>query len=266
MQASLADPDDLGRSHMPTPSVPEMEGEISFDQSECLTARLRDLVRQYPKGPGLVKEFLQNADDAGASKLLVVLDRRTHDSGHLPPDMRAAQGPALLFFNDRVFSEDDFKRIQQVGAGGKVEEAAGTGRFGHGFNTCYSVSDHPSLLTGERVAWFDPHHSAACEDTPQKNARAWIVESKSGRERTTLPTHDWCSFRRRRCTGKTSLFKYPEMGDHHRTHHVPTAHSRAKDEALGMRDSCFRLLAYLFPDGPLGADCGSSIRRRCSRK
>jgi hypothetical protein len=157
------------------------EGEIPFDQSERLTARLRDLVRHYPKGPGLVKEFLQNADDAGARKLLVVLDRRTHDAGALPPNLRAAQGPALLFFNDRVFSEDDFKRIQQVGAGGKVEEAAGTGRFGHGFNTCYSVSDHPSLLTGERVAWFDPHHNAACRDSPQ-NARAWLINSKAGRE------------------------------------------------------------------------------------
>jgi len=167
---------------MQRPTAPEMEGEISFDQSERLTARLRDLVRNYPKGPGLVKEFLQNADDAGASKLLVVLDRRTHDSGSLPSNMRAAQGPALLFFNDRVFSDDDFKRIQQVGAGGKVEEAAGTGRFGHGFNTCYSVSDHPSLLTGDRVAWFDPHHEAACKDTPQKNARAWRVSSKSGTE------------------------------------------------------------------------------------
>jgi sacsin len=185
-----------------------MEGEISFDQSERLTARLRDLVRNYPKGPGLVKEFLQNADDAGASKLHVILDRRTHDADNLPSNMRAAQGPALLFFNDRVFSEDDFNRIQRVGAGGKVEEAAGTGRFGHGFNTCYSVSDHPSLLTGDRVAWFDPHHHAACRSRPQ-NARAWVVR-KSGRELLPwLRTFSACGWDESRSPFIGTIFRLP---------------------------------------------------------
>jgi hypothetical protein len=39
----------------------------SFGQEERLTVRLRGLIRAYPRSVGIVKEFLQNADDAGAT-------------------------------------------------------------------------------------------------------------------------------------------------------------------------------------------------------
>jgi sacsin len=145
--------------------------KLEFNQTERITARLRDLVRNYPKGLGLVKEFLQNADDAGASRLVVIYDRRQHNGIFVDnPAMEVALGPSLLFVNDQIFSEDDYKRIQQIGEGGKVREAARTGRFGQGFNTCYSVSDHPSLLTDEFIAWFDPHHQVIEDGS---NASAW---------------------------------------------------------------------------------------------
>lgn len=146
--------------------------ELEFDQTERITARLRDLVRNYPKGLGLVKEFLQNADDAGASKLLMIYDRRRHSGSFPDPAMNVALGPALLFKNDQTFTNEDFQRIQQIGEGGKVRDAARTGRFGQGFNTCYSVTDSPSLLTGHRIAWFDPHHRAFNKG---KNAYAWLL-------------------------------------------------------------------------------------------
>lgn len=148
--------------------------EIEFDQIERITSRLRDLVRNYPKGLGLVKEFLQNADDAGASNLLLIYDRRTHQGRFEKPAMDVVLGPSLLFINDRLFSDEDFQRIQQIGEGGKVKEAARTGRFGQGFNTCYSASDHPSLMTGDKVAWFDPHHFVFDKN---KNARAWSLST-----------------------------------------------------------------------------------------
>jgi len=153
---------------MPTSNGPK---KLKFDQTERITNRLRDLVRNYPKGLGLVKEFLQNADDAGATRLLMIYDRRQHNGAFSDfPHMDVALGPSLLFINDQIFSEDDFQRIQQIGEGGKVREAARTGRFGQGFNTCYSVSDYPSLMTGDRVAWFDPHHRVFGGGA---NANAW---------------------------------------------------------------------------------------------
>jgi len=157
--------------------------ELDFNQSEKWTNRLKDLVRGYPKGLGLIKEFLQNADDAGAKRLRVVFDRRTHP-GQMPNAyMQKVLGPALVFWNDSVFSQEDFERIQDTGSGEKVDEASGTGRFGQGFNTSYSVSDEPSLLTTvngtERVvAWFDPHRRSAVawQNKTATNARAWTAD------------------------------------------------------------------------------------------
>lgn len=143
-----------------------------FNQTERITARLRDLVRSYPKGLGLVKEFLQNADDAGASHLRFTYDRRRHP-GHLgDAEKDVVLGSALLFTNERAFTEEDLQNIQHIGDGGKLHQARGTGRFGQGFNACYSVSDHPSLVTRDLAVWFDPHWRAHGDET---NAWAWTL-------------------------------------------------------------------------------------------
>ncbi len=146
--------------------------EIDFDQIERITDRLRDIVRNYPKGLGLFKEFLQNADDAGASKLRIIYDHRLHKGALENTAMAVALTPSLLFFNDQIFTDADFQRIQNIGNGGKVSDSNRTGRFGLGFNTCYSVSDHPSLLTADKIAWFDPHQRVFQKG---KNAHAWSV-------------------------------------------------------------------------------------------
>jgi len=169
-----------------------LSGEIDFDQTERITHRLSHLVRSYPKGVGIVKEFLQNADDAGASVLKVILDRRTHQ-GPLPkPEMGAVLGPALLFFNDSKFTKKDRDRIQAIGSGDKVADAARTGRFGQGFNTSYSVSDYPSLLTGDWIAWFDPHHwnIGSWKNEERRNARAFKLDFAKAELESWVRTFD----------------------------------------------------------------------------
>ena len=42
----------------------------SFEQDEPFTVRLRGILMEYPPGVSILKEMLQNADDAGA-KLIV---------------------------------------------------------------------------------------------------------------------------------------------------------------------------------------------------
>ncbi|MBN8467654.1 hypothetical protein JYJ95_14125 [Corallococcus exiguus] len=141
-----------------------------FNLSEDIVDRLRDLASRYPKGLGLIKEFLQNADDAGASVLRVYYDQRVHP-GELPdPSMQVALGPALLFVNDSQFTDNDLSHIQTISNSSKIRDAGRTGRFGQGFNTSYSVSDHPSLVTRDTIVWFDPHHSIQDRN---KNAHAW---------------------------------------------------------------------------------------------
>jgi len=47
------------------------EGEAWY-QSEPLTTRLKNLIRDYPEGVGIIKELIQNADDAGANRVEII--------------------------------------------------------------------------------------------------------------------------------------------------------------------------------------------------
>ena len=153
------------------PSSP-IAGE-SFGQEERLTVRLRGLIRAYPRSVGIVKEFLQNADDAGATRLRVVWDEREHPRARLPdPRMAALQGPALLFVNDAVFRPADLDAIRRIGESSKSALAPKTGRFGLGFNTAYNVSDHPSFVSGRWAVAFDPHHTSVSGDG-EGTGRRW---------------------------------------------------------------------------------------------
>src|SRR5262245_60797884 len=119
-----------GRSLVP---ATDLDGivELPVGQTESLTDRLHGLIRDYPKGVGIVKEFIQNADDARATKVEIVLDLRTHGSEQLPaPKMAKLSGPALLIYNDRTFTDEDFANIQQIGQSAKILTMAKTGRFG----------------------------------------------------------------------------------------------------------------------------------------
>lgn len=66
--------------------MPSQHGFVGrpIGQHEPLTVRLRNLIQGYPKGLGIVKEFLQNADDAGATTVQIVMDWRHHSASRLP--------------------------------------------------------------------------------------------------------------------------------------------------------------------------------------
>ncbi len=137
-----------------------LDSQMSFSvgQRERLTVRLKSLIRQYPRGPGIIKEFIQNADDAGSEWVRVVLDWRDHRTGG-PEEENLADvlGPALLIANGSVFTDDNFDAIQKIGEGDKRLSATKTGRFGLGFNTAYNVTDYPNLVSRDRMYCFDPH-------------------------------------------------------------------------------------------------------------
>ena len=64
---------------------------------------------------------MQNADDAGASRVAFVLDESCRGrSSLLSPAMAAWQGPALYAFNDAQFTPHDFKNICSIGSNAKV--------------------------------------------------------------------------------------------------------------------------------------------------
>lgn len=107
-----------------------------FGQKVDLTARIREILRDYPEGTSIFKELVQNADDAGASTITFVLDCRQHGTATVwAPEMEQFQGPALLVHNNSIFTKRDFESIQSIGSSlKKTGEEVKTGRFGVGFN------------------------------------------------------------------------------------------------------------------------------------
>ena len=119
-------------------------------QHEPLTRRLKNILKDYP-WQALVKEMLQNAEDAGASTFKVLIDRRPRgDQSLLTPQMAGLQGPCLWFFNDAVFEEKDFRALVSLGQGSKSGEAGKIGRHGLGFNAIFNVTDVPSVLSRQQ--------------------------------------------------------------------------------------------------------------------
>ena len=136
-----------------------------FGQEEKLTQRLYNILRDYPCDVTFLKEILQNADDAGATKLYITLDKRKHHSERvISKQWEKLQGPALLFWNDSTFSDEDLLGIQKIGLGSKRDEADKIGQYGIGFNVVYHFTDCPSFISNDRLCILDPHHHYIAHD------------------------------------------------------------------------------------------------------
>ena len=142
---------------------------VPFGQHEDLTRRIQNIIRDYAFDITLLKELLQNADDAKAKKLYFILDKRTHHKESvLSEEWQQLQGPALLVWNDSIFTEADLKGIQKLGLGSKRDRAETIGQYGIGFNVVYHLTDCPSFVTnGETLCVFDPHCRYVPEATPE---------------------------------------------------------------------------------------------------
>ena len=130
-----------------------------FGQEEKLTQRLNNILRDYPKDITFIKEILQNADDAGATQLYFLLDKRHHSEKEVISEAwKSLQGPALLIWNNSTFSKDDFEGIQRLGLGSKSDDANKIGHYGIGFSVVYHFTDCPSFVTDNKLCILDPHY------------------------------------------------------------------------------------------------------------
>ncbi|XP_063431924.1 sacsin-like [Mytilus trossulus] len=136
------------------------EGLEEWGQHEQLTTRLKTLLKEYKDGFSVFKELIQNADDAGATKVCFLYDERQNKNARkrlIDKGMAECQGPALWSFNDAQFSNDDLENITKLNGATKELDTAKIGRFGLGFCSVYNLTDVPSFISGNNIVIFDPH-------------------------------------------------------------------------------------------------------------
>ncbi len=146
-----------------------------FGQHEELTSRLKRILTGYPFDKEVLKEMVQNADDAGASRIVFIADPRRHPAVKIGKDKwDTIGGPSLCIYNDRPFTKADIEGIQSLGEGSKGEDTLKTGQYGVGFNSVYHFTDTPMFVsegkeTGKVLCALDPHHRyvpGATADSP----------------------------------------------------------------------------------------------------
>ncbi|MEQ2301260.1 hypothetical protein AMECASPLE_034081, partial [Ameca splendens] len=140
--------------------APELIGIEQCGQSEPITTRIKNILKEYDEDGDIFKELIQNAEDAGADACKFMVDFREHKhppESLIDPDMVLCQGPCLWAFNNKLFTDDDWTNIVRVGSASKENKMEKIGKFGLGFNTVYHVTDIPSILSGNKLLILDPN-------------------------------------------------------------------------------------------------------------
>ena len=105
----------------------------------------------------IIKEMIQNADDAEATEVNILYDARQHTSEKLLfKGMADSHGPALIVHNNSTFANEDFENITKLAGATKANKPLQIGKFGVGFCSVYHITDVPSFVSGEWLYIFDP--------------------------------------------------------------------------------------------------------------
>ncbi|KIY62733.1 hypothetical protein CYLTODRAFT_458738 [Cylindrobasidium torrendii FP15055 ss-10] len=131
----------------------------SFAEYASPADTISAILGTYPFSIGLFRELIQNSDDAKASKQVFVLDSRHHPTSHIfHSNLASTQGPALLAYNDALFTQDDWDALQSIHRSSKKTDTSKIGKYGIGFRSSYHVTDTPQILSNGALAILDPLH------------------------------------------------------------------------------------------------------------
>ena len=96
---------------------------------------LSDVYKDAGDGRTLLRELVQNADDAGAQRLVFgVFDRGWPQAGN-----SLLRGPALMVAIDGPFLVEDREALHQAIGGSKAEDTGKVGRFGVGLKSVFHI-------------------------------------------------------------------------------------------------------------------------------
>ena len=172
-------------------------------------ANIRNTLKGYGVGFSIIKELVQNAEDAKASFI--------HIGWHPGfPTLEAThpllQGPAICMVNDGPFEKEHEDAICRMGLGSKGADEQSIGRFGLGLKSVFHLCEAfffiaSDLETGANVRllelfnpWHGKHHSEWDIDYP--DAQSILTRALSG----FLPSRPWFALwlplrRREMCNG-----------------------------------------------------------------
>ena len=70
-----------------------------------------------------------------------LVDPRKHPTDHLwKPSLQPMQEPALIAYNDALFTADDWESIGDLSQSRKAEDILKVGRFGIGFQSVHHIT------------------------------------------------------------------------------------------------------------------------------
>ena len=185
---------------------------LSFGQKEKLTNRLKRILTGYPCGKELLKELLQNADDAQATEIVFIKDPRSHPTERVFEDSWIPlQGPALCVYNNKPFTKADIAGIQNLGEGSKGNDPNKTGQYGIGFNAVYHLTDVPSFMSngeeiGDVLCVFDPHCQYVHGANPLEPGRMYTEVTKL---KNLFPDVFNCYLEERFPLENSTMFRFP---------------------------------------------------------
>lgn len=130
-----------------------MGGDDAFEvdwlsKIEWLRRLLND---QYLTGLPIIKELLQNADDARATRLEIALVPGSTQDGNPTRHNPLFDGPALMVVNDGRFTDDNSVSIRQLGLSNKPGEQGAIGRFGLGLKSVFHLGEAFFYLSNDRA-------------------------------------------------------------------------------------------------------------------
>ncbi|CAM5320011.1 sacsin N-terminal ATP-binding-like domain-containing protein [Eoetvoesiella caeni] len=107
---------------------------FTTDYVNQIASNLRD---RYKSGFPILKELVQNADDAGANCLAFGF----HAGHSVAADHMLLKGPALWVLNDGRFKESDCRAIRSFGLNAKAGDSGTIGKFGLGMKSVFHLCE-----------------------------------------------------------------------------------------------------------------------------
>ncbi len=108
--------------------------KFTTDYVNLIASNLRE---RYKAGFPILKELVQNADDAEATEL--AFGYHTGFAG--AADHQLLQGPALWVLNNGSFSAKDREAIHSFGLNGKAADSGAIGKFGLGMKSVFHLCE-----------------------------------------------------------------------------------------------------------------------------